>query len=722
MILDGKWKATSVITSELDFIKPGFDDSGWTDIEVPSHWQTAPGFEDYPEKLLYRHHFEFDKPVPEKRYFLKFNGVFYFCRVWFNGEYLGEHTGYFDPFEFEVTKNLKEGKNTVSVFVRCEIERDLNEKRQVLGVFGNWDCKPDSIQPGGIWNSVELTERGQSFIKKLDIGDFELNGGAALAMARTKIVIEKLRRKNDLKLLWNVTPDNFTGRDYGGELLLPAPDSEIKEIAFELNMPEARLWWTWDHGEQNLYRLTLKLFNGDEQLDAADVRFGIRTIEMKNWIFKLNGKRIFCRGSNYAPCNIRISDVTRQDYERDVELALGANLNMLRIHAHVERKSFYDVCDERGILIWQDFPLQWYYSRDILNPAIDQIKEMPAMLMSHPSIVIWCCHNEPFKIPPGLSPQEIIKSGNIRDFVASMSSMLGPNFNKDTLDRRLETALLSVDRSRPVVRSSGLMGLVGEGSDSHLYFGWYFGKMRMIKALRGLNRKAFRFITEYGSQAYPSMESFREMSDAERIEDVDWELLEEKNKLQKDFMDRFVPVGEGMTLEEYIEFSQWYQAKLIKFHNELFRQIKYRPCGGAVHFMLTDCCPAVTWSVVDNNRVPKKGYEALKESFSPLHVMADFPRSWYPCGDSISLRLYAVNDTYRKYEAVSLHWTIFNSDGDCMAEDMRVFDMPEDSLVKIEKMCWDTGEAVPGGYALVLEIKSEDIRSITNQYEFELRR
>lgn len=100
--------------------------------------------------------------------------------------------------------------------------------------------------------------------------------------------------------------------------------------------------------------------------------FGIRHFELRKWIAYLNGKRLFIKGNNYAPGDTRIATMTPERYAHDLQLAIDCHMNMLRIHAHVEHPAFYEAADLAGILLWQDFPLQWMYRREVLPEACRQ--------------------------------------------------------------------------------------------------------------------------------------------------------------------------------------------------------------------------------------------------------------------------------------------------------------------------------------------------------------
>ena len=103
-------------------------------------------------------------------------------------------------------------------------------------------------------------------------------------------------------------------------------------------------------------------WRAERVLDERIVRFGVRSITRDDdWTFSLNGRRIYLRGTNYIATQW-LSQADRAFYARDLRLMVDANLNSIRVHAHLERPEFYDLADEMGILVWQDFPLQWGYT------------------------------------------------------------------------------------------------------------------------------------------------------------------------------------------------------------------------------------------------------------------------------------------------------------------------------------------------------------------------
>jgi beta-mannosidase len=200
-------------------------------------------------------------------------------------------------------------------------------------------------------------------------------------------------------------------------------------------------------------------------------------------------------------------------------------------------------------------------------------------------------------------------------------SMLLPTWNKNVLDRSITRALHRADPSRAVDPHSGVLpGLGGPGTDTHFYFGWYHGTLHgLASALRAVPRLA-RFVTEFGAQAVPDTARFME---PERWPDLDWERLFAHHACQKRIFDRVVPPDEHASFDSWRDATQAYQAALVQLQVEDLRRLKYAPTGGFCHFCFADGHPAVTWSVLDHERVAKRGYAALRDACRPVLPMIE---------------------------------------------------------------------------------------------------
>lgn len=523
-----------------------------------------------------------------KEYWLKFHGVDYKAKVWLNKNLLGTHTGYFQPFEFNVTNKIKQGKNIIEIEADPGLEKKRDwpdNKRHIKGVFGHHDIRPGSWHPkyrqddntGGVWNKVEIieTQGPTSRVKNIQITPI-LNKHYTKATIKIKIKLQNpaLSRK-------------------GGT-------SKIIEKTLTIKNP--RLWWTWDQGKPNLYKLKI--------LDK-EITFGIREIKIdEDQNIYLNGRRIFIRGTNIIP-EQHLVKYTKKRIEKDIKLALNANINAFRIHAHVNRKEFYDACDRSGILIWQDFPLQWEYNNSpaFIKEAASQIKDMVNLLYNHPSIFLWCCHNEPMK-------------------------------SKKKLDPVLKRTVSRIDKTRPVLANSNF--------SEHPYPGWFVGKMEYFSAIPGKPLPS-----EFGAQALPNLATLKKIFTKKDLWPPNWDKWSYHNFVYEPTF-YIAGIKKGKSIQEFIKNSQKYQAQLLKFAIEQYRTHKFTEIKGIFQFMFVDPWPCISYSVLDYFRRPKKGYYTLKEVYQPLLLIYHQEKKIYTIGDKLKGMFYLVNDYPYGFRNVTL--------------------------------------------------------------------
>jgi beta-mannosidase len=427
MALTGNWRAQSGDAEAWGNPSPAaleFADADWTPVEIP-HLERATAERD---TVWYRHRFTVDElPVDGRRSLLRFGGAFYHTRVWLNGETLGEHEGYFQPFAFDVTGRLQAGENLLAVACRFPVEAGrFKQKTAVAGIFADWDCKPyptafypelDPIcpwsVPAGLWQPVQLVVSGPILIESLNVYPalqvpFSWDPVARAAATRLRLFVSLRNLSQAVQtfpLQAAIAPFNFEesgGARHAETISLEA--GEQRRHVLDLHLPGPRLWSPWTHGEPWLYQATVTL--GDREPEVARQVFGVREIraeiEPGRWAWWLNGRRIFPKGSNYI-ADFWLNRVKEAGLRRDLALARQANLDLLRVHAHIAPPDFYRLCDELGMLVFCDFPLIWTYAfqlpaeaeAEFQESVLQQAGEMVDLLGSHPSIVLWCLHNEP---------------------------------------------------------------------------------------------------------------------------------------------------------------------------------------------------------------------------------------------------------------------------------------------------------------------------------------
>jgi beta-mannosidase len=612
MDLSGTWRA-AVADDDLrrSAIGLDYDDDHWEPVPVPGHWRSVPAFTGSDGPLLYRTQFELDPGPQGARHWVVLDGVFYQADVFLDGAYLGDPEGYFFPHGFEITDLARLApEHVLAVEVTCSPQRDRKAKRNLTGIFQHWDCMDPSWNPGGIWRPVRIERTGPVRIARLRVLCRDAEPERANITVRAELDSDAPRT-----VRIRTAVDVNVEREMQQSL---AKGTNTVEWTFGVDHP--KLWWPRALGDQPLVDVEITVSVDDEPSHARTLRTGLRQVAMHRWALSVNGERLFLKGANLGPTRMALAEATPGELRRDVELAADAGLDLLRVHGHITRPEVYEAADELGILLWQDLPLQWGYARSVGKQAARQATEAVDLLGHHPSVAIWCGHNDP--APMDIEPGQPVPR---RRLAAEIGGQELPSWNRSILDARIKRTLERADGSRPVIAHSGVAPHLPQldGTDSHLYFGWYHGEERQLTAFARLMPRMVRFVTEFGAQAVPESDAFM---GAERWPDLDWERLGRTHALQKAQFDRCVPPADFPTYAAWKAATQHYQALVVRRHVEELRRLKYRPTGGFAQFCFADGHPAVTWSVLDHARAPKRAYAALRDACRPVLPMVE-PRA-----------------------------------------------------------------------------------------------
>jgi beta-mannosidase len=685
---DARWEAVPVASPLSGIGEVGQIRRAWTPVRVPGHWQLEDAFRGYEGYVLYRARFESPSWSEDEFFSLRFGGVYYAARVWTNGVYLGEHEGYFSAFEFDCTDSLIEGENELLVEVFSPEEREENTRQTIGGVWARWDGMDPGINPGGIFRDVTLVRGGAVRLRSVGV-DVGPSGEG-----RVELDIYA-RRGSEVEISGEIRALGFEapGAEFRRVVRVEAGENRV---GASFVLPEPRLWWTWDRGEQHLYQLVLECAGSEERL-----RFGVRSVELRGWRAYLNGERMFMRGINYLPTDAYPARATEERLRADASLVRNASMNSVRVHAHVAGDGFYAACDELGVLVLQDFPLQWTHKRSVLGPAVAQAKEMARNLRNYPSVGIYLAHDEPFYVVP---PEK----WNTLALGRTVAEVLSPRWflwQRRVLGPAVVGAIHGVDDTRPAIEAAG-----HPFTTNHLYFGWYYGQFRDLERVVRLIPGLSRLPTEYGAQALPDDASLREIWPEGYP--PDWQTLIENYRLQFGRMERYVP-WEGDRLA-YVRNSQTYQSEVLKHATELFRRREYRPTGGTFAFMLNDPAPAISWSVVDWRRRPKKAYGVLAAAMRPVLVCAKYPEADYAEGAMLSLPVFVVNDHARDLGPLDWTWEVW-IDGEKVAGGGGETAIPADSVTRVGEA--RTRLAAAGKGTLTLGLSGDGVDE-ENSYDF----
>jgi beta-mannosidase len=608
--------------------------------------------------------------------------VDYYAEVFVNGVPVGKHEGYFQHWTVDATRAWKPGVNVIALKVSAPaLDFDMAQQfpvswpkmqNQVKGIFAYHDTRPGATSwrgqersTGGVLRGVALrTSQGVDLaevrVTPLDVSEAHARLSIEATVRNWSDHEERLELGGSIH---GVTFDDVRPLPVRATLVAKPGESRVR---VEVAIDHPRLWWSWDYGRPDLYAFDATLSSNGEPgpRDAKTVRFGVRSVRLDDhWVFWLNGRRVYPRGTNYIATQW-LSQADRPFYERDLRAMIDANLNAIRVHAHVERPEMYDLADELGLMVWQDFPLQWGYTDmpPFRAEALRQARDMVEQLGDHPSIFVWCMHNE--------SPHAMTWMKH-RD----------PNQNL-ALDEALAALARSVDPSRVVHRDSGT-------GDGHYYYGWYDGKLGDVATA-----KVAPLVTEYGAAALPAVETLRTMFDGKRLwpdTPEDWETWQFADFQPKNTFG-LAKVSQGRDIDEFVKNTQRYQAIVVRYTTEVLRRAKWRANTGVYQFMFSDDWPSITWSVMDYYRRPKLAYAALKGSMQRLLPSLEYT----PDDPRRPVALYAINDLTTPLPGARVRWTIHRPGAEDVTAEKRM-DIPADDVVKVADLDRVPALGEPGG-------------------------
>ena len=714
--MDGPWRGCELTNDLLASAPdPDLDDTRWPVVEIPSQWATESQFRDCTGPVVYRKRFEADPPETDQRTWLNLQGVIGDAEVWLDGEYLGETKEYFTPSLFDISTYLstEDTNHLVAIEVTDATESHEPRKRSLTGTLnGGFLSAPGS--PAGIWKSVSLQQTGPVAIlhsrllcTKANLDEAELTFRLVLDSSQSgKIQV-------DTSILG---PDGSTSG--GGAELFTVASGE-NQIEWTTTIQNPSLWWPAEMGDQPLYDIALAVrmapepeersadpaklgddptaFLEHDVSDRFQWRTGLRTIEVNKLIWSVNGKRLFIKGVTLGPLDPLLANVASERLSGDVGSALDAGLNMIRVHGHISYPDLYKAADEAGLLIWQDLPLAGEYAAAARKPAQSMARAAVDAIGHHPSVSVWCAHEEP-NGPPLPEPQ-----GDLDPLAVigkHLTKHILPSWSRSVLDPLVRRQLRHTDPSRAVItRSGSLPGIADlDHSDPHLWLGWHSGKITDLpKVLRRWPRMGL-FLGGFGSQS---------------VAIKDWDAEQPTwPGAQKGAFRRYLPrkaYADGTT---WAHASRAYQADLLRQHIETIRRLKYNPSGGFCITALVDSQPAGGFGILDYERHPKPAYSALTDASRPVAVFADRTPTVVTPGQQISIAVHAVNDLRRVLGSVTIRAKV--TVGDWEYSKNWKGSIPEDTCSYVGSLNF-TVPAIHG--ALITDVELDESSYVaTNRY------
>ena len=501
-----------------------------------------------------------------------------------------------------------------------------------------WDWAPRYVT-SGVWRPVYLRAWGAARILDLEIVQKRVTERSAALAARFEIEASAAGRVALAVYFGDRSVANAAADLVAG----------TNTVSVDFEVPEPRLWWTNGLGEPHLYHCLGELKSGGVAIDWAERWVGIRTIELveerdaagRSFSFRLNGVPLFIKGANYVPPDCFPSRVTPRQREYLVAAAADAGMNMLRVWGGglYEDDSFYDLCDEYGILVWQDFmfacamyPGDEAFLANVEQEAVENVER----LRGHACIALWCGNNE--------SDEGWRHWGWQRELGISAADSLRIWGDYETLFHVLLPSVVArCAPGTPYVPSSPRYGRAEarslEEGDSHYWGVWHDGEPFEI-----LSEKIPRFMSEFGFQALPALSTIEGFAGAG--ETVDSSVLAAHQKHPRggeiilSYMERSYRVPNDLASFAYV--SQLLQAEGMKIGIEAERRAMPR-CMGTMYWQLDDCWPAVSWSSIDYYGVPKALYYFARRAYRDVLVS--------PVVENGAVRVYVVSDRQEPFDA-----------------------------------------------------------------------
>ncbi|MBX0330738.1 glycoside hydrolase family 2 protein [Oscillochloris sp. ZM17-4] len=572
------------------------------------------------------------------------DGLDTFATVILNGRQVHSGDNMFAPARVDVSGLLRAGENELGILFESAMRRGklIEAERGRLHLWNGdasrlyvrkaqyhygWDWGP-TLMDAGPWRPVRL-ELGAARIAELrcpaEVAD-DLEA-ADLPVTVSLEGAEGLRVRLAL-----ISP--------GGALADEASvDVSDGAASHSFRLEEPQLWWPNGYGAQPLYRLEATLLREGEPLDRRELRLGLRRLRLvqepledapgTSFCFEVNGTPIFGGGANWIPADSLINRIAPERYRAWVDLAAKANMVMLRVWGGgvYEDEAFYQACDERGILVWQDFmfacgmyPAHPEFQASVRAEAQAQVKR----LRHHACLALWCGNNEDYAIAESVGKYDARVTSNLAASAFPARAIY---------EELLPEVCAQLDPARPYWPGSPYGGSSSADQtvgDRHSWDVWH-GQMAPYQHYP---RYTARFVSEFGMQAAPHMRTVEEFAPPEerrpgsrsfefhnKAFDVGKGIADGPRRLAVYISDTVGATGE---MEGYIYASQLMQAEALAAAYAGFRRGWGGPgrahCGGALVWQINDCWPVTSWAIVDWRLRPKPAYFILRRQLAPLSL------------------------------------------------------------------------------------------------------
>src|SRR6056297_471299 len=632
--------------------------------------------------------FELDKAsLHNSQLFLELNRIDTFSDVFLNNQKIGSTENMFMKYRLDLSTAVSVGRNILQIRLTSPVRTALNQMKklpypiphqeypiQAMGrnlirkvqCHAGWDWGP-CLMVSGIYEPVKLCTAELERIEAVHHDTLCVNQ----ADNRWKLIVttEIYCKEAGCTSLRIECAGEVSERQIN---LDPGP----QQIQSELEIDNPELWWPAGYGQQPLYDLLVTTSN-----DTSCQHIGFRTIEVLTepdergigMVFRVNGKNVFAKGANWIPPDALPARRSQPHYEELLESARQANMNMIRVWGggQYEYDFFYEICDRKGLMVWQDFmfacalyPSNPDFLKNVQHEAEYQIKR----LKHHPSIALWCGNNEDIGALNWFKESRKNRDRYIIDY---------DRLNEGVLSRAVKT----IDPQRKWWSSSPS---AGEGDysdcwhddskgDMHYWSVWHEGK-----PFEAYHEVTPRFCSEFGFQSFPSVESIKSFTPPEQL-NITSPVMEHHQKNERgnsiiiSTISRYFRFPQSF--EEIIYLSRVQQAMAIQTAVEYWRS--RRPvCMGMLYWQLNDNWPVASWSSIEHDGRWKPLHYMAKRFYAPQHLVL--------IKGANKIEVHGLNDSFEALSG-SLQLDLYTFDGKLVQHSLETSTLPAESssLLKI---------------------------------------
>jgi beta-mannosidase len=603
------------------------------------NWKNYLWMED--KYFIYRTAFHSPVLKPGERLFFCSKGIDYIFDILLNGDTLLTQEGMFSAVKTDITGKLTD-QNVLEVIIHpipksrpLPVNSKQADHSVKPAVSYGWDWHPRLV-PSGIWDETGLVIEPESFIENTDL-KYSLNDSLNKVVITISVTGRNLENG---RYVWTLTDM------LGKEVIKKAGVVKNNAGSFDAELVNPELWWPHDQGRPYLYKSRIQLTDPrGKPLQTIEKTIGFRRVRLVMNTgtlsdpegfpksrrlppvqLEINGRRIFCKGTNWVNPEVFPGIITASRYEELINRAMEANFNIFRIWGGgiVNKDSFYDLCDKNGILVWQEFPLACndypddpHYLKILEQESASIIKR----LKEHPCLAMWCGGNELFNSWSGMNDQSLAL-------------------------RLLNSQCLRLNPETPFIPTSPIEGM---GHGNYVFRDWTRGE----EVFARMNRSHFTAYTEFGMPAPASVEILRSIIPPDELwppaPGTSWESHHAYKAwvgntwLMQDMIEDYF--GKSASLEELVAHGQLIQGEGYKYiFEEARRQKPY--CSMAINWCYNEPWPtAANNSLVSWPNITKPGFYQVRNACRPVLASATIEKFVWKPGESFVTQVWMLNDS-----------------------------------------------------------------------------